>query len=309
MLIEVNEKTYRNHFYENPHPYISEPFINLNKGRVDKVVRLIEKNEKVDIGMVAGIKDGILKSPFSAPFGGFHFRHNNLYVSVIESFICQLKAYVTDNRLKKVEIGLPPDIYHLSFNTKVISTLLRNDFSMPTPEITNWVDLNEFPGVFSNRGVRKYLKQATNHGLSFHEISEKNEKEEAYNLIRHNREQFGRPIYMTFYDLENTSKLWPVDFFRVNSKEGSMVASAVFYRGHSNIAQGIFWGDNEEGRPLRAIDFCAFNLWNHYKNLRYIALDLGISTESSIPNEGLLRFKETHECTSSLRYTFAWSPV
>jgi hypothetical protein len=113
---------------------------------------------------------------------------------------------------------------------------------------------------------------------------------------------------MTFDNLMDISKLWPVDFFQVTDKTDKMVAAAILYRGHPKIIQAIFWADSEPGRSLRAMDFCLFNLWNHYKNLGYNFVDVGISTESGIPNEGLLRFKETHESFSSPRFTFSWSP-
>jgi hypothetical protein len=54
------------------------------------------------------------------------------------------------------------------------------------------------------------------------------------------------------------------------------------------------------------MDFLVFNLWSHYKAAGFTLIDLGISTVEGIPNEGLLRFKETHECQSSLRFTLKW---
>jgi acetyltransferase-like isoleucine patch superfamily enzyme len=85
-----------------------------------------------------------------------------------------------------------------------------------------------------------------------------------------------------------------------------MVASAIYYRFNQEIAYDVFWGDNDMGRSLRAMDFLVMNLWNHYKSAGFEFIDLSISTESGIPNEDLLRFKETHECESSIQYTFKW---
>ena len=79
------------------------------------------------------------------------------------------------------------------------------------------------------------------------------------------------------------------------------------YRCHPEIVYALFWGDNEAGRPLRAMDFQAMHLWMHYKKAGYRFLDLGISTESGIPNEGLLRFKESHNAETSIRYKFSWN--
>lgn len=53
------------------------------------------------------------------------------------------------------------------------------------------------------------------------------EMESAYDLICGNRKKFNRPIFMTFEDIMNTGTIWPVDFFKVDSPDGTMVASAV----------------------------------------------------------------------------------
>ena len=306
MLVEVNSNTYNKYFPVSPHPFISESFIELNKGKTVKVVRLVAENQKPVIGLIAGIKNGVLQSPFSAPFGGFHFRNEIIYIGEIDSFLTSLKEYVVSEGLKGIEIIPPPDIYHLTFNAKTVNSLIRSGFHSKIPEITNWINLKRFNGSFKQSNSREYFRQAVRNGLSFDLASEVGEKIEIYNLICKNRAKFGRPIYMTFQDILNTGNLWPVDFFKVIASDSTLVASAIFYRSHPEIGYAVFWGDNEIGRPLRAMDFLAFNLWTYYKNMGYKYLDLGISTEAGFPNEGLLRFKESHESTSSLRYKFVW---
>ena len=308
MLIEVDKKRFRDHFAKDPHPFISIPFTELNQQKVEKVVYLVEnKSNKIAIGLVAGIDKGVLLSPFSAPFGGFHFRQNKIYVREIENFLNLLKNYIVESQLLKVKIVLPPNIYNQSFNAKMINTCIRNGFTMNVPEITNYVDLKTFSEVFTDRDARTYYNQAVRNELSFAEVNNLEEKEQVFNLICKNREKFGRPIYMTFKDVLNTNTLWTTDFFKITDKNNEMVASAIFYRAHPTISYAVFWGDSEQGRPLRAMDFLAFNLWNYYKSLNFDFIDMGTSTESGVPNEGLLRFKETHDCISSLRFSFEWS--
>ena len=101
MLIETNAEAYRKCFPNDPNPFISESFIELNKDKVDRIVRLIGESSKVALGLVAGIKNLCIKSPFSAPFGGFHYRNDHLYISVIDDFILQLKEYCVNQRLRK----------------------------------------------------------------------------------------------------------------------------------------------------------------------------------------------------------------
>jgi hypothetical protein len=306
MLIETDSKTYYKYFPVNPHQYISEPFIELNKGKAERIVRLIDIIDTGKIGLIAGIRNGLLKSPFSAPFGGFHFRNENIYISELDNFIASLKAYVIFQKLKGIELILPPDLYHLTFNTKTVNSLIRNGFQPQTPDITCWVNLQLFHGVFTQKSSNKFYRQAVRNGLSFEITYDEGDETEIYNLICQNRARFGRPIYMTFKDLKDTNNIWPVDFFKVCTIDRTIVASAIFYRSHPEICYGVFWGDNEVGRQYRAMDYLVFNLFSYYKNLQFKYMDLGTSTEAGRPNVGLLRFKENHESISSLRFKFLW---
>lgn len=94
MLIEVDQKAYRRRFSSDPNPFISNGFIELNKLKTERIVRLVSDSDRKEIGLVAGLNHGVLKSPFSAPFGGFHFRHENIYISEIDSFISSLKIFI-----------------------------------------------------------------------------------------------------------------------------------------------------------------------------------------------------------------------
>ncbi len=201
---------------------------------------------------------------------------------------------------------LPPDLYQLSLNAKTTNSLLRSGFQFDIPDLTSWIDLDQFQGSFSHSHARKHYNQAVDNGLIFKLVTDEDEKKEVYDLISQNRARFDRPIFMTFDDVINTSRLWTTDFFKVTSVDHTIVASGITYQSHPEIIYGLFWGDNEAGRPLRAMDFLAFNLWSYYKDLGFKYIDGGTSTESGIPNDGLLRFKDTHNSTSSLEYRFYW---
>ena len=307
MLKESDSQSYRKIFLSDPNPFISENFFELNCRKVEKIVRLVNADEKPAIGLIAGIKNGFILSPFSAPFGGFHFRNEKTYISEIDNFLSSLKDYIVSESLKGIEIILPPDIYSQTFNAKAINSFARNGFRSDIPEITGWVNLESFNNVFTQSNSREYYRQALRNGLVFEHATDESDRREIYNLIRENRAKFGRPLFMSYDDIVATGSLWPVDYFKVMTTDKSIVASAILYQNHPEIVYAVFWGDNETGRPLRAMDFLAFNLWSYYKNLGYKYIDLGISTETGNPNEGLLRFKESHESVSSVRYKFRWN--
>lgn len=304
MLVETDISNYRRYFPVDSNPFISERFIEFNRDKVDRIVRLVDESGEPVIGLVAGIKDGVLKSPFSAPFGGFHFRKENIYISEIDRFLQLLSDYAASRFLNRIELITPPDIYHMTFNAKVVNSLIRQGYRFNFPDITNWIDLERFDGVFSQKNSREYFRQAERNNLAFCLAQNGRDREEIYKLICDNRAKFGRPVYMTLDDILSTGLIWPAEFFKVESAEKHIVASAIFYRSHDDICYAVFWGDNDEGRSLRAMDFLLLNLFAYYKEVGFRYIDLGISTENGMPNEGLLRFKESHEAFSSLRYRF-----
>lgn len=304
MLIDTDTEIFRENFKTDPHQFISEKFTELNKNKVDRIVRLTDGNGTYTIGLVAGIKNNILKSPFSAPYGGFHFNPSESFIDEISNFINDLKEYAKDNNLQRIEITLPPDIYHHSVNAKFVNAFIRNGYNMPAPEITNWADLSNFDGTFAKREVMKNIRKAMQNNLSMLKVSDQKLRLEAYEIIRENRKLFNRPMHMTFDEIIETSSIIPIDFFLVKDPDFNSVGSAIFYRPHPKIILGTFWGDTPEGRRLRTMDFLALNLFNYYKKLGYNYIDLGISTKDGIPNQGLIRFKEIHNCVSSLRFSF-----
>lgn len=307
MLKEIEAERFKQFFPSDPHQFISQPFLALNKAKVERIINLVDETENPVIGLIAGIKERQLLSPFSAPFGGFHYRSDNIYISEIDNFVNLLKGFIIGKEYKGIELTLPPDIYHQSFNAKMVSSLIRNGFDFLTPEITGWIDLNQFNGNFSQKNSREYYRQAVRHGLVFDLITDLEGRRRIFELILENRAKFGRPIHMKFEDILDTGRLWPIDFFSVLSSDGNLSASAIFYRNHPEVCYAVFWGDSESGRPLRAMDFLLFNLLEYYKMLGFRYMDLGISTEAGKPNEGLLRFKESHNSTSSLKYRFVWN--
>lgn len=306
MLIDIDENEYYSKFCVDPHPFLSQKFLQLNKSKVDRIIYLVNESSKPSIGLVVGLKNGNLYSPFSAPFGGFHFSHESIYISVINSFIEGLKCYIQSNGLTGIQMTLPPNIYHQTINTKFINCLFNCGFKIQTLDITSGVDLETFNNRFKNGNARTYLNQALNQGLKFKIRTQTKEKLDVYELIKMNRIRMGRPIFMSFDDLQKTNEIWDIDYFAVEDLNNETIASAIFYRAHKSIVYGLFLGDSEKGRRLRAVDFCVFSLWNYYKQYGYKYIDFGLSTVGGHPNEGLLRFKETHEAISSLRYTFSW---
>jgi len=308
MLIDVSKDIYRKYFTEDPHPFITEEFIKLVEHKTDKVVRLIEPDDKAILGLIAGVKNNVLSSPFSAPFGGLHFTNENIFYEEIFHFLTHLKEYAMNQNLTKIVITLPPNIYNTSLNAKLVNAFVRLDYTMHLPDIVNIVKLSDFNISNVKKIVKRKLKAAIKNNLTFIHITDEKKMAESYDVILNNRTMLGRDIYMSFADLMDVNKILPVDFFLVKNPDHENLGAAIFYRGHKNIVQAIFLGDIIPRKPFPTMDFLFVNLFSFYKNLGFDFIDLGLSSKDGIPNDGLIRFKEVHNSISSLRFTFSWSP-
>lgn len=305
MLVEVSKEEYRKHFPADASPFISEAFIGLTEKKQERVIRLMKKDDP-SMGLLVGLKDGVLSSPFSAPFGGFHYTHEYMFYNLVYEFLSDLKEYVAHEGFEQVSVTLPPDLYQVNMNAKLVNAFIRSGFTMEVPDILNWVNLRDFDGVWNKKEIGQHCRKAIKYGLVWSMATSMDEMEEAYQVIHRNREGLGRKIYMTLEDILEVKKKFQVDFFIIKEANGNCVGAAILYRGHERIIQGIFMGADLEKRNLGVTDYMYMNIYNYYKELGFHYIDMGTSSLQGEPNPGLLRFKEIHNSETSLRYTFTW---
>ncbi len=304
MLKEIEENEYFSLFSSTQNPFISKDFYLLNKHKVENVIFLILDEPKPSIGIAVGVSENKIVSPYSAPFGGIHFSHSNIYIEKIEEFAQALKEYFTEKNYNFFKCIFPPSIYGSSFNHKMINSMIRKGFNLETPELTNYIDLSKFNNRFSHKASREYYNQALRKNLTFTQVFEDESKSFIIDLIRENRERSDRTLKMNLLDFQKMEEIWEVNYFTVNDAEKQIVAGAIFYTfPDQKLVFTAIWGDSLEGRNVRAMDFLSFKSWSHYKENGFKYVDLGISTEDDgVPNQGLLRFKETHEAETELRH-------
>lgn len=309
MLIDISEKKYRNYFPKDPNPFISDGFINLTKHKVDKVVRLVDSGKDVCIGLIAGIKDNTLLAPFSAPFGGFHYKYEAIFYDRIYDFLSKLKEYISTENIEKIKITLSPNVYNPCINAKLVNAFIRLGYNIDTPDIVSCIDLRYFDGEWVKSEVRQNCNRAIRNGLSFAHVADEASIKEAYDIISANRSGQNRNIHMSLQELLEVNKVISVDFFLVKNMMQENIGSGVFYRGHEKIIQGIFVGDLLASRKLGTMDFLFLNVFNYYKGKGFDYIDLGKSSSDGEPNVGLIRFKEIHNCVSTLGYTFTLDDI
>ncbi len=74
---EISGDEYHDIFKRHDHIYNSVAFNILNEYKCEKVAYLLFHENKSKLGLIAGITNKEIASPFSAPFGGFSTKLSN----------------------------------------------------------------------------------------------------------------------------------------------------------------------------------------------------------------------------------------
>ena len=137
-LSDLELISYNSHCFNNVH------FINLVKDKTDDLSILLFSNSKKKLAIIFGVKNNIISSPFSAPFGGFVQLSSRITIEEIDESIETMIKWFKVNNLKQIEITIPPLIYDISYLSKIENSLLRFDFKLLKNELNYHFDLTQF---------------------------------------------------------------------------------------------------------------------------------------------------------------------
>lgn len=291
--------------YTPQHVFNSVGFTELNRDKAEDLHYLSVHDTKHRFGIILGERNGMLRSPFSAPFGGFTTRGvQNL--ERMEEAVDLLLAYAAERSLQ-LAVTLQPMVYDETQLSKWTSVLTRK-MNVRCTDLNYHVDLQRIADYeqIIDRSARKNLHHALKESFNLIKLNSNDHSDvaRAYEVIRRNREERGFPLRMTLEQVWQTvSNVVQADFF-VLEHEGEDVAAAQVFHVAEGVAQVVYWGDIREYSALRPMNFLTYSLFRHYYEAGLRTLDIGPSTEDGIPNYGLCEFKENIGCSVTLKYSF-----
>lgn len=286
-------------------------FHNYHKRFTSEVFCLGIKSEAKVIGYCYfGLKNKELKAPYSSPFSLIHLKEN-FKISDACIFAEGIKKIVKIKDIDRVHFTLPPEIYENELTNTLSTAFFSKGFKIKSIELNNYFDLSEYMDIEtylkkSPHKVRKNYKKALNNNLKFEQIDIEN-FEEAYNVIKINREQMGYPLKISkqqMQDLINMENL-TVRAFVVKNQEKS-IAAALIFDVTPEVSQVVYWGDNLEYRAERAMDLLTAEIFDVYKKLEKKYLDIGPSSEDGVINIGLADFKKSIGCNTNTKLVFEY---
>ena len=274
-------------------------FIELNKHKADYVKYFLFDNGKKRFGFVCGIKDGVLKAPFSASYGIFSEITENSRIEYFHEAVKALIEWCASAGLKQICAGAPALSYNPSLITKFQNALISNGFQIESYDVNFEFYTKNFDENYLSciqRNARKNYNTAARNGLMFEKTDD---AASVYEIIKINREFRGFPLRMSLEEIVNTSKIIPSDYFIVYDAAGNKAASALIHHLKESLARVVYWGNTPESEEVRPVNFLSYNIFKYYKEKGISLIDIGTSTVSGVPNYGLCDFKDSIGCSCS----------
>lgn len=305
-IIEVTSQAYAKIIPEPYYIYGNADFNELNSGNCEVLHFLLFKEGKYRLGIIGGCKNNVFCSPFSAPFGGFSYLSQGVRLHYIENALDKMEDWVSQKGMSSVYITLPPSVYNENFISKQTNCLFRKGYDVYSFDLSYSLLLDDFGLGYEDKiweNARRNLRIAFRRSLNFNKCESEEEKKLVYEIIYKNHQQRGYPLRMSWHQVYETSRIVPSDFFIVYHNQ-SPVASAIFFSSAPGIVHLIYWGDLREFGGNKPMNFFTYKIFEYYKSLGMKIVDIGPSTENSIPNYGLGEFKESIGCKIHNKLTF-----
>ncbi|AFA48874.1 hypothetical protein [Acetobacterium woodii] len=289
--------------------YDTAEFQLYHKKFAEKVYQIVFVKENKCLGYCyVGIKEKIIKAPYSAPFAMMYLSEKYRVIDVcelIESFKICLSLF----HCNKIEITLPPEIYSEELINTEFAAFSSKGFKVKEICINNYFNLTKFinkEDYLSNLGkmARRNNKVAVKNNLEFAEISIKDYKL-AYEVIKFNHEEQGYPVKISEEQMEDLINMNALTCrcFGIR-KDNMLIAAAIIFDVTDEISQIIYWGDILAYRKMSPMTLLATEIINYYKKLKKKYIDIGPSSENGIINTGLADFKKNIGADNDVKITF-----
>lgn len=263
------------------------------------------------VGSLAGaIDSGQFVSGFSAPFGGPDLVRDSETVTNIFGLLSRALDWAGARGISTIRIKAKPSFYSSS-EEAVQFTLFNLGFSVEACELNFHIDL---VGMSSIEEYVKRLKpaarRALKHGLGEpFALSEALSEEQwavAYGLLERNRAAKGRRLQLSLGYLLDIRKAFPkwIRMF-IFERNNAPCGAALIYRVRPRRELVVYWGDADHELERSPMNAFVQRLVERAIAEGVLSLDVGISSEDGVPNQGLIQFKESVLARPFLRLVFA----
>ena len=155
-------------------------------------------------------------------------------------------------------------------------------------------------------GERGKISQSKNKGyvfkiLTIHELSN------VYNLIQETLTRRDNSVSMSYEELSRAIEMLPEGYLLFGLYDGEkLIAATVSLRISKEILYNFYHADDFAYRTTSPLVMLIQEIYKFCQHEKIKILDLGISSEQGIINQGLFNFKRNLGCESSEKNTYRW---
>ncbi len=236
-----------------------------------------------------------------APFGSFILKHDASNSELI-SLIGKIQDWSLTNNINSLTIRCFPEIYDTDQSAVIQRALLSDGFTIKYKDITQVISISEEMDL--NVHKKRRLRKCLTLGFTVRQITI-DFLQESYSLIAESRNHKGYPVTMSMKELEHMFILFPKDYLLFGVfDESKIIAASVCIKINSEILYSFYIGDNVAYRSLSPVTLLISGIYDFCQLHLYELLDLGISTDKGILNNGLYAFKKSFGSSDSRKLTF-----
>jgi hypothetical protein len=247
----------------------------------------------------------ILVSHRGASYGGFVY-NENLSISQAFKLLEALDKYAADNQIHRIEMTLPPVIYHQRPSHYIDFALYKSGYSYKKREISSVIpiDFNENSILEqfkpeSRTAYRRAKKQGveirqSDNFSDFYKILEKNLE------LRHNV----KPTH-TLEELIRLKTFFPDRIRQWTAHiRGELAAGVTNFLANDRVLLAFYISHDHRFQKYRPLNLMFYEIiyWCISNQIKF--LDFGIFTVNEDPNWGLAKFKESFGARGIFRDTF-----
>jgi hypothetical protein len=258
------------------------------------------------VGTASGVvSDGTWTSGHRAPFGGFDLARDWATPTEVGTFVDDVLAELRRRGLVAARVRTKPTSWSAA-EPLLQQALLTRGFVVEQAELNFHIDVGtrhaDGYAASLKKEARKALHRAQGLGLDFSLLDDPATWDEAFTVLRANRESKGRPMNLDLDELRRLAAAFGDRIRMVVLRHGdAVVAAALLYRADPGREVVVRWGDHGHELPHSPMYLLAERVVDLVGSEGATRLDLGISTDGGVPNPGLVQFKRAVGADAELR--------
>jgi hypothetical protein len=249
-------------------------------------------------------------SPITGAFGGAAVAGDRTPGAAIFEVAEAATRWLRAEGAARAVVRLAPDAFGDPAAASLENALFRNGWRLEQADINYHLPITSPEAFLKQLGEtkQKEIRRLHRSGSVFRALPAQ-EGRRAYEAIAENRAARGFPMTMSWTQVAALAAALPEAVtFRTVERDEAVLAGAVCLQVTPAYAYVFYWGEAAAFRKESPVLMLAEGLIAEHHRRGSAVLDLGTSTEQSVPNAGLIAFKEGLGCRTSSKRTYVLDP-